>query len=403
MKKLLVFLIMLAAINANAQWVQTNGINSFVLSLAENNNKMYAGAENSGVYFSSDFGVTWSQTSLTGMTIFDLLVIGDTIFAAVNNWPYSLGGVYMSANDGINWMRIGLNGETVRSLHYNGYNIYAGTQSGSYMSIDKGNTWNYIGPYSDITRFITTKGNFVFTGQYTGIYRTSNNGLNWLGPELNNRAVCVMIVNGNSLLAGTSQGLYSSSNDGANWITFTPIFNSYEVNSLCISEDKIFIGTWGFGIFLSNDGGANWIQKNEGFPNPPVMKKLLINNGYIYAGTVEFNSVWRRNLSEITGIPKISTEIPSSYSLGQNYPNPFNPRTVISFSLPVVSNATLKVYDLMGREVQTLVNEKLQAGTYETTFDARQGGSSRGLNSGVYFYKLQTENFTETKRMIYLK
>jgi hypothetical protein len=397
MKKLFIILAMLVAINASGQWVQMNGINSFVLSLEKNNNKMYAGAENNGVYFSSDFGVTWSQTSLTGISINDLLVIGDTIFAAATNWPYGLGGVYMSTNDGINWMRIGINGKSIECLYYNEYNIYAGTSVGTYMSTDYGNSWNYIGPYADYTRCVATKGNFVFTGQYTGIYRTSNNGLNWLGPELNNRMVFVMIVNGNSLLAGTSQGLYSSSNDGVNWITFAPIFNSIQVNSLCISGENIFVGTW-LGISLSSNGGANWIQKNEGFPNNhPEIEKLLINNGYIYAGVVEFNSVWRRNLSEITRIQNISTETPSKYSLSQNYPNPFNPTTNIKFSIINSGDVKLVVYDIQGREVQTLVDERFQPGTYEAAFD----GSS--LNNGVYFYKLITGTFTETKKMLMIK
>jgi flagellar hook assembly protein FlgD len=99
----------------------------------------------------------------------------------------------------------------------------------------------------------------------------------------------------------------------------------------------------------------------------------------------------------ITGINLISNEIPSSYSLSQNYPNPFNPSTVVRFQLSVVSNVVLKVYDVMGREVQTLVNEKLSAGTYEVTFD----GSN--IPSGVYFYKMQTGDFSETKKMILMK
>ena len=139
-----------------------------------------------------------------------------------------------------------------------------------------------------------------------------------------------------------------------------------------------------------------WSTINQGFNIVPRINSLKIHNNYIYAGTVQ-QSVWKRALIELVGIIKINAENPTMYSLSQNYPNPFNPRTVISFSLPVVNNATLKVYDVMGREVQTLVNEKLQAGTYEVTFD----GS--GLTSGVYFYKLMTEGFSETKRMLLIK
>ncbi len=100
----------------------------------------------------------------------------------------------------------------------------------------------------------------------------------------------------------------------------------------------------------------------------------------------------------------IGGEIPRSFKLMQNYPNPFNPRTVVSFQLPVVSNVSLKVYDIRGREVMTLVNEMMQAGTYEVRFDGSM------LNSGVYFYQMtvhyngsSTGNYFETKRMILLK
>ena len=94
-------------------------------------------------------------------------------------------------------------------------------------------------------------------------------------------------------------------------------------------------------------------------------------------------------------------KVPSAYSLKQNYPNPFNPTTKIKFDVANVKQAsllvTLKVYDIMGREVQTLINEKLTPGTYEVTFD----GSA--LSSGVYFYKLISDGFTETKRMLMIK
>lgn len=98
-----------------------------------------------------------------------------------------------------------------------------------------------------------------------------------------------------------------------------------------------------------------------------------------------------------TEIVNTNLEIPMTFSLKQNYPNPFNPSTIISFQLPVNSQVSLKVFDVMGREVQTIVNDRLQAGTYESTFD----GS--GLNSGVYIYKLMTDGFTESKTMLLVK
>jgi len=89
--------------------------------------------------------------------------------------------------------------------------------------------------------------------------------------------------------------------------------------------------------------------------------------------------------------------VPVKYELSQNYPNPFNPVTTVKFSMRNAGNAKLIVYDVMGREVQTLVNEKLQPGTYEKLFDASM------LPSGIYFYRLEVNGFTETKKMSLIK
>ncbi len=93
--------------------------------------------------------------------------------------------------------------------------------------------------------------------------------------------------------------------------------------------------------------------------------------------------------------------VPFAFSLDQNYPNPFNPSTTIRFTVPVVTgnsqNATLKVYDVLGREVATLVNEALKAGTYKIQFNAAN------FASGVYFYRLQSGSLTNTKKLILMK
>ena len=90
-------------------------------------------------------------------------------------------------------------------------------------------------------------------------------------------------------------------------------------------------------------------------------------------------------------------QVPESYTLMQNYPNPFNPSTTITFSIPKNSQTSLKIFDVLGREVRTLVNEKLSAGSYNVTINASD------LTSGVYFYSLKSGNFTETKKMMLLK
>jgi photosystem II stability/assembly factor-like uncharacterized protein len=102
------------------------------------------------------------------------------------------------------------------------------------------------------------------------------------------------------------------------------------------------------------------------------------------------------------GIKKIESMIPSEYMLFQNYPNPFNPRTVIGYSLLKNGEVTLKVYDILGKEVATLVNEKQSAGVYEVQFPNVQSANVQ-FPSGVYFYKLQAGDITETKKMLLIK
>ncbi|MBK8943967.1 MAG: T9SS type A sorting domain-containing protein [Ignavibacteriae bacterium] len=106
-----------------------------------------------------------------------------------------------------------------------------------------------------------------------------------------------------------------------------------------------------------------------------------------------------------------SKNLPTEFALYQNYPNPFNPNTTIKYSIPLkvksetsnvasdfsLSKVTLKIYNILGREVLTLVNQKQKPGNYEVEFDAKN------LSSGIYFYKLQARELTLTKKMILLK
>ena len=98
-----------------------------------------------------------------------------------------------------------------------------------------------------------------------------------------------------------------------------------------------------------------------------------------------------------TTIVENEKELPTSFELSQNYPNPFNPTTTISFSISSSAFTSLKVYDILGNEVETLVNEEKPAGTYELQFDASN------LSSGVYLYRLSAGNFTEMKKMVLMK
>ncbi len=116
------------------------------------------------------------------------------------------------------------------------------------------------------------------------------------------------------------------------------------------------------------------------------------------ADSSSWSTVWRFKPRRVpAAVRELPGHMPGAFVLSQNYPNPFNPTTKINFSIKVASFTTLKVYDIVGREVATLVNERLQRGSYETTFDGR------GLASGVYLYRLQAGSFIETKKLLLLR
>jgi|GEM_PF-3169985 len=167
-------------------------------------------------------------------------------------------------------------------------------------------------------------------------------------------------------------------------------------------------------LLISVDGGANWTQiweaVNDGQPrswryqnvditqyaNNPNMKlawQYVGNDGDVVA----IDNVKLTGFVNVTDVEEENEKIPSTYELSQNYPNPFNPTTKINYSIPISSKVSLIVYDILGREVKSLVNEFQNAGRYSTNFDAN------GLSSGVYFYRLTSGQFSETRKLILLR
>ncbi len=108
-------------------------------------------------------------------------------------------------------------------------------------------------------------------------------------------------------------------------------------------------------------------------------------------------NIWKYRIDGVTSVERENSSLPTDFSLSQNYPNPFNPSTTIEFSVVKEGGVSLRVYDILGREVATLVNEELAVGNYSTKFDADK------LTSGIYVYVLKTGNFVSSKKMILLK
>ena len=132
--------------------------------------------------------------------------------------------------------------------------------------------------------------------------------------------------------------------------------------------------------------------------NPFVLPSLQNGNNYIYLNSNSYIELPVMDATQFITDENIEgTESPFTFQLRQNYPNPFNPVTVISFELPLKNLVSVKIYDITGREVRTLVNEVKDAGSYSVAFDGT------GLSSGVYFYRIISGNYTDTKKMMLVK
>jgi hypothetical protein len=406
MKKI-IFLLLIAYYaltieNCICQWIQkSNGMGNTntIKALLSVGTNILAGASGFPAYYiSTNSGETWVSGSNTlYASVESFASIGSNIFAGTN------GGIFKSSDNGNNWSQISSIG--AYTLEVSGSNLYAGTSNGVYLSTNNGNNWIALnnGLFMEI-RSLTVSGNNIFAGTIgSGVYVSHNNGTNWTYSGLSPKNIWALTISGSNVVAGcggsSGGGIYYSINNGANWIVSS--IPGDEGHSFIKYNNNLFVGRWSNGISRSNNYGVNWTDVSQGFPsNAPIYTQLIANN-FIFVGT-DSKSVWRRPLSEVIGIKNINSEIPTKYSISQNYPNPFNPTTNIKFTIPSnvksqTSNVKLVVFDILGKEVVALVNEKLEVGTYEVSWDASQ------YPSGVYFYRLNTESFSETKKMILLK
>jgi hypothetical protein len=144
------------------------------------------------------------------------------------------------------------------------------------------------------------------------------------------------------------------------------------------NADLLAAGIGGFPI-----GDLNWF---------PTRKAAWMAQRDVEYSTIEA----AMQAARITAVKNVDA-LPAGFALEQNYPNPFNPSTMIGFTIPKAGYVTLKVYDILGREVQTLVNERQNAGNHSVTF------SASNLPSGMYFYRLQAGNYSATKKLLLLK
>jgi photosystem II stability/assembly factor-like uncharacterized protein len=378
--------------NNGTNWILIGLPVSIVYSIIYESNRLYTIGWNSKLFESTDYGDNWKAYDFATGYLYCVDAKNEKIFVGG-------GGIFRSTNGGANWVKCNFNYNTY-AISIVGSRVLAGT-GGIYYSTNNGNNWISTDCNQSIYGFCFNS-SYIFARTSNGIYRSSNNGDNWISVNngLANLTINTVITYNNNVYVGTDgNGIFISTNNGGSWNQYG--LANKEINSIFFYGNNM-IANSNDGIYITTNNGNSWIIKNQGYIHNSYPRSLLITNNYIYAGTDGY-SIWRRPLSDIIGIQNISTEIPSSYSLSQNYPNPFNPTTIIKYQITKNNLVTLKIFDIMGREVETLVKEKQSPGTYEVNWNARHGGSSTQLPSGVYFYKINAGDFSETKKMILMK
>jgi photosystem II stability/assembly factor-like uncharacterized protein len=284
-----------------------------------------------------------------------------------------LGGSWMilqTTNAGASWSRLPTEPPQAGTEDFAGgfwtidtTHIWFASSSGRvYFTTDGGQTWGstFVG--------LPEYGNFLWfnsrdlglTAWTTGISRTTDTGITWtpsLNPNVSGKTGLVGAL-GSTEFWLLSWGIYYTSNAGDSWTTSPP-------HGLTRNASLIDMVTEGQNVYAWAKG--------------------------IYGDTVyHYNRI-------VTGVEEQPAQEPVAFVLEQNYPNPFNPETNIKFQIPISSFVTLRVFDVLGREVATLVNEEMRPGSHERTFD----GS--GLASGMYFYRLHAGGFVQSRKMILTK
>ena len=337
--------------------------------------------------------------------------------------------LYKTTNQGVNWnllpittgnsywedMEV-LNEDTIWCVDKNSLN------GGVYRTTNGGMNWqnNYSAGSNNPNKIIFYNQNTGFISDNTGtlrISKTTNSCLNWFTYVDGQSMQDIHFINDLTGWRASGANVYKTTNAGVNWITqylpsggnfiFVGLYQMSFINSDTIwgAGGVINLGSGRFrGVILkTTNGGTNWgyqipdtsINNFEYYHIQFVNK----NTGWAYTSNRGIHTKLGGDSSIVTAIEQPLVQIPNQFNLYQNYPNPFNPATIISFDIQKKSHVSLKVYNLQGKEIASLLNQNKNPGKYNIAFDA----GVYNISSGIYFYTLQTENFADTKKMILVK
>ena len=413
MKKILFILILFISSSLHSQtWTQTlNGTS--IWSLAQDlSGRVYAGSLGSGsrIFRTSNGGSNWDTlVAANGQTVFSIAIDSlNNIFAA-----NSTAGLLRSTNGGINFITLpvstfGGSGLQAVACGKNGY-VYAGTNgAGIYRSTDFGATFSPSGLASmQVVTLLTDKNNaaIVYAGTTqtnNGLYRSTDYGVTFssnLDPGKNIFGIAKLTSSTLLAISTTAPGPVDRSTDGG--LTWSTSASGFIARGIDAATGAFAFIAGNGGIFMSNNSGSNF--SNFGITASSNAVIYNSSSSRVLAGVTGSSNggVWWITFVP-TRINSISSEVPSSFKLDQNFPNPFNPATNIRFELPDQGTGPdlsvhLVVYDGLGKEVETLVNENMSAGVYEINWNADK------YAGGVYFYKLSAGNYSQMRKMVLLK
>ncbi|OGU75357.1 MAG: hypothetical protein A2V93_09835 [Ignavibacteria bacterium RBG_16_34_14] len=423
-------------------WVSDSiyAINSFLID----SQLMYAATGGEGIHrtpLAVPINIIWEERNNGIHITFNnyLLKKDNYLFSGAPN------GIFRSTDDGVNWSLI-YPASNIACLLENDNRIFAGVSYSSsspvFYSDDNGIIWNPIDTsLSSYYTFGMTKFNDkIFACTESAIYSSTNNGGDWQKHIVTGGSGYYMSIahnDSNLFVSDAYRQVFKSSDEGNSWALVYTSPNT--INTLTADSVNVYLGTWNAGILVSTDNGLTWTGLNNGLPPNAKVKCIWLNKPYMVAGllqgvysSTDYGDSWSpfgegikvpvnhiisddnylyaastgsgvfiRPLSEITIVWDSPDPTVISFSLYQNYPNPFNPSTKIRFTISDFGFTILKVYDVLGNEVATLVDEELSAGEYEVEFQSTV--ANQQLASGVYFYQLKGVSFIQTRKMILIR
>lgn len=407
MKKLITFIITFISFsNASSQWtVSETGLAQVYTSIsAANDNVVWTSGHLGVVARTVNGGSSWNLSVVgDSLSLENIYAIDENIALVIaRDYSPDKSMIWRTSNGGATWIQVYEQSVNLNAIEVNpsGTGLCVGNAAGGRWSILKttnfGTSWDTTGMFlagsgNGYGNCLYSNGSDYWFGASAGrLFHTSNNGASWDSVIVGSSTVTNLWFNGSIGIISAGQK-YRSTDGGLTWNPITHPASSFTPTA-GIGDKFWQVSAGSIYIYTSTDSGLNWSTSTSVETKTDIA--ISRTGGTVWIATASARVL--HNSSGV-GISTISSQVPENFSLSQNYPNPFNPSTKIKFAIPNSSFVKLAVYDMLGREVSSLVNEQLQPGTYEYEFDASQ------LNSSVYFYKISAEQFSEVKKMILIK